>query len=204
MKKLILPIVVMLCPMLLLATSATTTIAPAPHHVDVSENRPDDNDREVVVIRLKKVGYSEEEATARVDKMTDDEIVYFADHPESIKRSGFIIIASLIGSSVYTTIRNNQKRREAYIGHLRHSVDSFRSEIVMLEGKRTTETVLLSQEQDPVKKAEREATIEALGKEIQSKLDLINSLERETEAIRTKEQKVPKDFDAKKRKVTVE
>ena len=157
-----------------------------------------------MVSRLKKVGYSEQEAIARVDNMTEDEIVYFADHPESIKRSGIIIIASLIGSSVYTTVRHNQKKREAYIEHLRYNADNFRAEITMLESKRTNETVLLSVEQDPAKKAEREATIEVMGKEIQSKQDLINSLEREMEAIRTKEQKVPKEFNAKNRKITVE
>src|SRR2546422_348596 len=101
MKQLITPTVLILCPMIFLAGCATQNIAPVASNRAISAKEPSDSNRAKVISRLEKVGYSKEEAMARVDKMTYDEIDYFAQHPESIKRSGFIIVASLIGSSVW-------------------------------------------------------------------------------------------------------
>ena len=120
MKKLIMPIVLILCPMLLLCGCATNNQAAAAGNVGISAKEPGDSNRAKVISRLEKVGYNKEEAVARVDKMSGDEIVYFAAHPESIKRSGFIIIASSIGSSIYSTVKSNEKKKEAEIQRKRN------------------------------------------------------------------------------------
>ena len=197
MKKLITPTVLILCPMIFLAGCATQNIAPVASNGGISAKVLNDSDKAKVISRLKEVGYSKEEATARVDKMTDDEIVYFAGHPESIKRTGFIILASLIGSSVWTTVANAKKKREAYISHLHNKIGGFRTEMTLLDSDRKTETTLMAVDQDAAKKAEREATVRRLGTEIQAKQDQIKALENETEQVRLKKQKVPKDFTSK-------
>ncbi len=194
MRKLI---TVILCPMIFLAGCATQNIAPVASNRAISAKEPSDSNRAKVISRLEKVGYSKEEAIARVDKMTCDEIDYFGQHPESIKRSGFIILDSLIGSSVWTTMNNAKKKREAYILHLSNKIGGFRTEVTILDNDKKNETTLLAQEQDPAKRAEREATIKRLGNEVQSKLEIIKSLENEIELVRTKKQPVPKDFKNK-------
>jgi hypothetical protein len=182
--------------MILLAGCATQNITPVTSNAGISAKGLTDSNRARVISRLQKVGYSKEEAIARVDKMTEDEICYFAEHPESIKRSGFIILASLIGSSVWTTMNNAKKKRAAYILHLSNKIGSYRTEVTLIDNDKRNETTLLAQEQDPAKKAEREATIKRLQNEEQSKLDLIKKLEDEIEAVKAKTQKVPKDFKA--------
>ena len=190
------PTALVLSCMLALTGFATNTVA---RDSGISANEAGDTNRAKVVSRLEKVGYSKGEAIARVDKMTDDEIDYFSQHPESIKRSGFIILASLIGSSVWTTVANAKKKRESYITHLNGKIAGFRSEIMIADNRKTSESLLLVQEQDPAKRTEREAAIKRLENEVQSKQDLVKSLENEIESIRTKKQKVPKEFTTPKK-----
>jgi hypothetical protein len=199
MKKLLTPTVLILCPMLSFAGFAPQNIAPAADDSGISARESGISNRAQVIKRLEKVGYSREEATNRVDQMTDDEINYFAAHPESIKRSGFIILASLIGSSVYTTINNAKKKKEAYTTHLNGKIAEARSEIGAIDNKKTRESVLLAVEQDSAKKAERQATIDGYDKEIQAKQDNIKALENEIQLVNTGKQKVPKDFRAPKK-----
>jgi hypothetical protein len=196
MRRLIKPIAIILCPMILMAGCATQNTAPVTSNAGISAKGLSESNRARVISRLEKVGYSKEEAVARVNKMSGDEICYFAEHPESIKRSGFIILASLIGSSVWTTMNNAKKKRAAYTLHLSNKIGQYRTEITLLDNDRKNETTLLAAEQDPAKKAERQANIKRMGDEVQSKLELIKSLENETELVRTKKQKVPKDFKA--------
>jgi hypothetical protein len=196
MKKLITPIVVVLCPMLVLAGCATNNIAPIASNGGILANEPGVLDNRTKVIRrLGEVGYSKEEAIARVDEMTDAEIAYFGQHPESIKRSGFIILASLIGSSVWTTINNAKQKRVAYIAHLRDKIAGFRTEITLTDSKRMNERTLLAVEQNPARRAELEVEIKRLGDEIDSKQDQIKSLENDVREIETKGKKVPNKKD---------
>src|ERR1035441_304789 len=139
-KKLITPTALILCPMIFLAGCATQNIAPVTSNAGITAKGLSDSNRARVIIRLEKVGYSKEEAIARVDKMTDAEIDYFAQHPESIKRSGFIILASLIGSSVWTTINNAKKKRAAYILHLSNKIGSYRTEVTLIDNDKKPRT----------------------------------------------------------------
>jgi hypothetical protein len=195
MKKLITPTVLILCIMLILPGYATDNIAPKASNGGVSAKELSDPNRVRVISRLEKVGYSKEEAIARIDQMTDDEIAYFAQHPESIRRSGFIILASLIGSSVYSSISNANKKREAYTSHLRDKIAEVRTEIMLTDSKRMNQRTLLSVEQDPARKAELEAESKRLGNEIDSEQDQIKSLENDIQLINAKKKKVPNKKD---------
>jgi chromosome segregation ATPase len=181
-----------LCCVLPLTGFATNTVA---RDSGVLASKAGDTNQAKVISRLKKVGDSEAEAIGRVDKMTDGEIEYFAQHPESIKRTGFIILASLIGSSVYTSINNANKKREAYIAHLDSKIAGFRMEITLLDSKRMNQSTLLFHEPDPANKAKLEADIDRYEKEIASKEDQIKSLQSDINAIRTKKKKVPNKKD---------
>lgn len=160
----------------------------------VCMNQASDTSRAKVISRLEQVGYSKAEAIARVDEMTADEIDYFGQHPESIKRSGFVILASCIGSSVYSSIRNAQKKREAYISHLNGKIEATRSEITLLESQKENQQTLAAVEKDPATKEAMEGNIKKTDEQIQAKQDLIKSLENEIEQVRTKKEKVPKNY----------
>ena len=58
---------------------------------------------------------------------------------------------------------------------------------------------LLAVEQNPERKAELEAEIKRLGSEVDSKQGQIKSLENEIELVKSKKQKVPKDFKKSKK-----
>jgi hypothetical protein len=98
-----------------------------------------DSDKARVVSRLEEVGYSEEEAIARVSTMTADELAFFADHPESIERTGFIILASLIASSVNSSVKSGkvkkQKERDARVMVLKGELDVKEHEEVLAAAK---------------------------------------------------------------------
>lgn len=184
LKKLITPAVLILCPVVVLAGNGS---------VSVGDSGKSDSAR--VITRLEKVGYSQEEAIARINQMTDDEIAYFAQHPESIRRSGIILIASSVGSSVYSSVANAKKKREAYAAHLKDKIASLRTEIQLTETKRLTQSTLLAVEQDPAKKAELEAQSKRLGDEIDAKQNAIKQLENDIQLINTKKKKVPDKKD---------
>ncbi|NOS72415.1 MAG: hypothetical protein HOP33_21150 [Verrucomicrobia bacterium] len=195
MKKLIALIVSILCPMLVLVGCATNNIAPVASNGGFSAKELSAPNRAMVTSRLEKVGYSKEEAIARADQMSDDEIAYFAQHPESIRRSGFVILASCIGSSVYSSINNGNKKREAYISHLKNKIAELRTEITLTDSKRVNQRTLLAVEQDAARKAELEAESKRLGNEIDSKQDQIKSLESDIQLVNTKKKKVPNKKD---------
>lgn len=195
-KKLLTPAVLMLCPVIALAGPATQSSIDLPsgnESVSVQDSRSSNRAR--VISRLEKVGYSQEEATARINQMTDDEIAYFAQHPESIRRSGFVLLASSIGSSVYSSVNNAKKKREAYAAHLKEKVASLRTEITLTDSKRLNQRTLLAVEQDPARKAELEAEAKRLGDEIDAKQNEIKQLENDIQLINTKKKKVPKKKD---------
>ncbi len=170
----------MLCSALVLAGCSTNTV---PSNRGISANQPGVTDRGRVISRLEKVGYSKEEAIARVDKMTDDEIVYFAQHPESIKRSGFILIASSIGSSIYSTVKSNQKKKEAEIQKKKEQITDIKMDISSKENERNMDLVLAQNEHDPAKSQMLQQKIGILNDDIKSLRDQIQSLENEIDAI---------------------
>ena len=53
-----------------------------------------------VVCRLRQVGFDAGEALARSERMSQEELAYLAEHPEAIKRTGFIILGALLGSTL--------------------------------------------------------------------------------------------------------
>jgi len=150
-----------------------------------------------VIDRLVEVGYSKEEAIARVDKMARDEVEYLAEHPESIKRSGFVILASLIGSSIWSAVDNAEKKKVAYQSHLRDKIKDFQHEIMLLDSRMSHQRTLEAVEDDPEKKAVLEEEATRIGKKIDLKQDNIQKLENEVSAINAKESKVPEstEFD---------
>jgi hypothetical protein len=136
-----------------------------------------------VISRLEKVGYSKEEAIARVEKMTDDEIVYFAGHPESIKRSGFILIASSIGSSIYSTIKSSQNKKKAEIQKKKEQITNIKMDVSSKENERNMDLVLAQNEHDPAKSQMLQTKIGILNDDIKSLRDQIQSLENEIDAL---------------------
>ena len=64
-----------------------------------------------VAARLQELGYSQDEAWARVASMSADEIDYFATNPESIKKSGFIILGGLVGSTIASSIADADAKK---------------------------------------------------------------------------------------------
>ena len=103
------PVILTMCCLLIVSSGcATRTLnGGATATSELSEGDTEAN-RAAVISRLEKVGYSKQEAIARVDNMTGGEIDYFANHPESIKRTGIIILGGLISSSIYSS---NQKKK---------------------------------------------------------------------------------------------
>jgi len=167
------------CAMFFLSGYATNSPAAVTGNGGISANELIVPDKATVISRLEKVGYSKEEAIARVDKMTDDEIVYFAGHPESIKRSGFIIIASLIGSSVYSSVQSGQKKKLAEIQKKRDQIAFDENDIRRKQNEQETDARLLEKEQDSGKIQELKAAINNLGNEIKSLESDINLLENQ-------------------------
>ena len=68
------------------------------------------SNHERVAERLKEVGYTPDEANIRVAEMSDNELDYFGQHPEAIKRSGIIILGGLVSSSVYSSKQNKRTK----------------------------------------------------------------------------------------------
>ena len=196
MKSIRILTVLIMCSAFVLNVNAMNTISSSG---DSSTTEQSKLNKTRVIDRLVEVGYSKEEAIARVDKMTCDEVEYLAEHPESIKRTGFVILASLIGSSIYSSMENTKKKKEAYIKHLQDKIGAFRLEITLLDSKRMNQRTLAMVEQDPEKKAALEAEAARIGKEIDSKQDNIQKLENEISAINaeTSKKEVPesKEFD---------
>lgn len=145
----------------------------------------------MVISRLEDVGYSKEEAIARVDKMSEDEIAYFAQHPESIKRSGFILIASSIGSSVYSSVKHSEKKKEAEIQRKKDEIASIEREVDRKQNEQNTDLILLQTEQDPAKSQKLKTEVGTLGNEIKSLEDNIKALENELDKM-TPPKKAPK------------
>jgi chromosome segregation ATPase len=160
----------------------------------VCRNQAVDTSRAKVISRLERVGYSRTEAIERVDRMTADEIEYFAQNPESIRRSGFVILASCIGSSIYCSIKSGQDKRKAYISHLNSKIEETQNEITLLQGQKENDETLVTVEKDPATKEAIEARIKNTDDQIQVKKDLIKSLENEIELVRTHKEKVPKTY----------
>jgi chromosome segregation ATPase len=179
MKKIIAPIVLTLCSLLLSGECIANNVAPAASDGSISTKEPTVDNKVKVIGRLEKVGYSKEEAIARVDKMSADEISYFAQHPESIKRSGFILIASSIGSSVYSSVRHSQKKKEAEIQRKRDQIASLEREIDRKQNERNTDLTLLQNEQDPDKHQKLKMDVDTLGDEIKSMEDNMKALEND-------------------------
>ena len=180
-QKLITSTALTLCSTLVWAGSPSNTITPA--NRGISADQPGITDKGRVINRLTKVGYSKEEASARVDKMTEDEIVYFAGHPESIKRSGFVLIASSIGSSVYSTIRSSQKKKEAEIQKKREQITNIKEDIKGKENERNMDLILSQNEHDPAKAQMMQTQIGTLTDEMKSLREQIQSLENEIDVI---------------------
>jgi hypothetical protein len=59
--------------------------------------------------RLLELGYNEQQINEQLSTLSEDELEYFNKHPEEIKKSGIIILAGLIWSSVYSS---NQKKKQ--------------------------------------------------------------------------------------------
>ena len=72
-------------------------------YIAAKTEQPEDASRTKVIVRLQEVGYSRAEALARTDKMTEEEIEYLAQHPEAVKRAGFIIAICAVLSSLFVT-----------------------------------------------------------------------------------------------------
>jgi chromosome segregation ATPase len=179
MKKLITPIVLVLCSMLPLSGHTKNSVAPAASNRDISTKEPITHNKAMVINRLEEVGYSKEEAMTGVDKMSKDEIAYFAQHPESIKRSGFVLIASSIGSSVYSSIKHGQRKKEAEIQRKRDEIASLEREINRKQNEQNRDLTLLQSEHDPEKTQQMKAEVDTLGKEIKALEDSIKSLEND-------------------------
>ena len=189
------PAVLMLSPMIVSASPATDSIEPLAANKHISVQTAGEANKARVIDRLQKVGYSQEEAIARISQMTGEEIAYFSQHPESIRRSGFVLIASSIGSSVYSSVNNAKKKREAYIAHLRAKIASLQTEVSLTDSKRLNQRTLMAVEQDPARKAELGAEAKRLGDEIDAKQSQIKVLESDIQLINTKKKKVPKQKD---------
>lgn len=179
MKKTITPTILMLCSTLVFAGNPPTTASP---DSSISVNQTRLTDKGKVISRLEQVGYSKEEAIARADKMTGDEIVYFAGHPESIKRSGFIILASLIGSSVYSSIEHGQKKKAAELQAKRDQIAALERDVDRKQREQDLDMRLLDKEQDSDKRQNLKVAIDRLGEEIKSLDDNIRVLDDEIKA----------------------
>jgi hypothetical protein len=143
------------------------------HEGAASIDKPGGDHRAKVVSRLIEVGYSEKEAAARADAMTDAELVYFAGNPEAVRRSGFVILSSLIGSSIWSSAENKKDKRMAYSASLNSKILNAQMEI-------SSKTMLLVNESDPAKKMWLEAQIKVLEENSQSlkrQLDLADATE---------------------------
>jgi hypothetical protein len=165
--------------MLLSSPCDANNVTPAASDASISTKSSLTDNQAKVMSRLEKVGYSKGEAMARVDKMSSDEIAYFAQHPESIKRSGFILIASSIGSSVYSSVRHSQKKKEAEIQRKRDQIASLEREIGLKQNERNADLTLLQTEQDPTKHQTLKADVDRIGTEIDSMEQNMKALEDE-------------------------
>ena len=162
--------IVLLCWAFVVSGCATGRVN---HEGAASIDKPGGDHRAKVVSRLIEVGYSEEEAAARADEMTDAELVYFAGNPEAVRRSGFVILSSLIGSSVWSSTENKKDKRMAYRASLNSKIQAAQMEV-------SSKTMLLVNESDPAKKMRLEAQIKVLEdniKSLQHQLDLAEATE---------------------------
>ena len=62
-----------------------------------------------VIGRLEQLGYDRHQAVARTEEMGPDEINYFAQHPEAIKRTGAIIALGVLLSSTFFAAQSGAK-----------------------------------------------------------------------------------------------
>ena len=73
-------------------------------HLSSSVGASELSHRQRVIIRLQDIGYTPTEALVRTDSMTQDELSYFADNPEAIKRSGVVVALFLLLTSQPSTL----------------------------------------------------------------------------------------------------
>lgn len=99
------------CVLALLGCASNTPASLSATRNGSSEERIGPDEAKVIA-RLQKVGYERKEAIARVDRMSTDEIAYFSKHPESIKRTGIIILGGLISSSIWSSTETKKRKEE--------------------------------------------------------------------------------------------
>ena len=79
-------------------------------HLSSSVGASELSHRQRVIIRLQDIGYTPTEALVRTDSMTQDELSYFADNPEAIKRSGVVVALFLLLSSTFVAANEGAKK----------------------------------------------------------------------------------------------